>query len=406
MDRRRFLKACGALALAPAGDKLLASFDQENGVSDESKRGTVTLFFGGDVMTGRGIDQILPHPSDPVLFEDYMKSALAYVELAERVSGPIPRDVPLDYIWGDALAVLDDVRPDFRIVNLETSVTTSADPWPNKGINYRMHPRNVAVLGAFGIDCCALANNHVLDWSVAGLEETVDTLRDSGIGFAGAGRDLAEAVAPAEFDLPGGGKLRIYSAGSSDAGVRQNWAAGEDQPGVSYLGWLDPDSTRGLEDRIRAEKRPGDLAVASVHIGGNWGYEIPRDQRTFARRLIIAGADVVHGHSSHHAKGIEVYRGRPVLFGAGDLINDYEGIVNEHDVYRGELPLLFFVTLDLATGRLVRLSMQPMRIHRFRLQHATTAETGWLHEMLDREGQRFNTGVELSDGRLELRWQE
>src|SRR5687768_10922694 len=94
----------------------------------------VTLFLCGDMMTGRGIDQILPQPCAPHLYESYVRSALGYVELAERVSGPIPRPVPFAYIWGDALEVLERMQPDVRIVNLETAVTTSEDAWPRKGI--------------------------------------------------------------------------------------------------------------------------------------------------------------------------------------------------------------------------------------------------------------------------------
>ena len=82
----------------------------------------VRLFLCGDVMTGRGIDQVLPHPSDPLLHEGYASSALRYVELAERANGPIPRPVDFAYVWGDALTELERRRPDVRIVNLETAV--------------------------------------------------------------------------------------------------------------------------------------------------------------------------------------------------------------------------------------------------------------------------------------------
>ncbi len=405
MNRRRFLQAWGALAAAPAANYLLASATANSSMPNTDSTDAVTLFLGGDVMTARGIDQIIPHPSDHLIHEAYMKSAAGYIELAEQVSGPIPRKVDFDYIWGDALEVLDASGPDFRIVNLETSVTISDERWPSKGINYRMNPANVPVLSAVGIDCCALANNHVLDFSQPGLEETLDSLDGAGIPRAGAGRDLEEAVAPAEFDLPGGGKLRIYSAASSNSGIPREWAAQDNRPGIAHLGWLDPAITRAIEDRIRADKRPGDLAVASVHWGGNWGYDVHRDQRLFARRLIDAGADVVHGHSSHHAKGIEVYNGRPVIYGAGDLINDYEGIESANDAYRGELPLLYFLRLDRTTGELERLWMRPMRISRFRLQHASRAEAEWLCEILDREGQRLNTRVQVAGEGLELTWE-
>jgi len=178
----------------------------------------VTLFLCGDVMPGRGIDQILPYPGDPALYEHHVKSALDYVALAEEANGSIPRSVAPDYIWGDVLAVLDRVRPDVRIVNLETSVTTSGD-WQPKGINYRMNPANVGCLNAAGIDCYVLANNHVLDWGHSGLDDTLDTLRGVGIQTAGAGRDSAEAARPAVLDVAGKGRVLVYAFGTTDSGI-------------------------------------------------------------------------------------------------------------------------------------------------------------------------------------------
>jgi poly-gamma-glutamate synthesis protein (capsule biosynthesis protein) len=124
----------------------------ERGKEEEMKKNdTITLFLCGDVMVGRGIDQVLRHPSGPELYELYIRDARRYVELAERINGPLKKAVAPAYIWGDALAVLTTTRPDLRIINLETSVTTSDEYWP-KGINYRMHPQNSNVLTAAGID--------------------------------------------------------------------------------------------------------------------------------------------------------------------------------------------------------------------------------------------------------------
>src|SRR5690606_15954844 len=119
------------------------------------------------------------------LYKPYVRDARTYVELAERANGPVPRPVSFTYIWGAALAELERVRPDARIVNLETSITRSDSPWPGKGIHYRMHPENIGCLTAAGIDCCVLANNHVCDWGFGGLAETLDVLRAAGIRTAG-----------------------------------------------------------------------------------------------------------------------------------------------------------------------------------------------------------------------------
>ncbi|HEY0887054.1 MAG TPA: CapA family protein, partial [Ramlibacter sp.] len=155
------------------------------------------LFLCGDVMTGRGIDQLLPHPVPPRLFEAYVQSAADYVRLAEARCGPLGRRLDFGYPWGDALAVLEQMQPALRIVNLETAVTVSEDAQPGKGIHYRMHPANVRCLTGAGVHCCVLANNHVLDWGAAGLLETLRTLEAADLRFAGAGRDAVEAAAPA-----------------------------------------------------------------------------------------------------------------------------------------------------------------------------------------------------------------
>ena len=183
---------------------------------------SVTLFLCGDVMTGRGIDQILPHPGEPHLYEPYVRSALGYVEIAEQATGRIERPADFAYIWGDALAELERVQPDARIVNLETAVTVAEDAWPDKGINYRMNPANVGCLLAARIDCCVLANNHVLDWGHRGLAETLDTLRGARLRTAGAGRDGAEAAAPAAIELPGKGRVLVFGFAMENAGVPPN----------------------------------------------------------------------------------------------------------------------------------------------------------------------------------------
>ncbi len=143
------------------------------------------LFLCGDVMTGRGLDQVLPFPADPQLYESHVKDARDYVALAEQAHGPIVRPVSFRYIWGGTIAELDRANADVRIINLETSITTSAQPWPKKPIQFKMNPRNIGCLTAARISACALANNHVLDWNYTGLIETLETLDRAGIAHTG-----------------------------------------------------------------------------------------------------------------------------------------------------------------------------------------------------------------------------
>ncbi len=362
------------------------------------------IFLCGDVMTGRGIDQILPHPGAPHLYEPYMKSARGYVELAESANGPMPRPVDFAYIWGDALGEFDRAGPDLRIINLETAVTRSED-YEDKGINYRMHPDNIACLAAARIDCCCLANNHVLDWGYQGLLETLETLKGAGIKVAGSGRDLREAESPAVIEVIGKGRVLVFSFGSETSGIPFFWAASGNRPGVNLLRDFSHSTVSSVKEKIGRVKQTGDIVIVSIHWGGNWGYQIPSEQREFAHSLVDeAGVDIIHGHSSHHVKGIEVYRERPILYGCGDFLNDYEGIGGNED-YRADLGLMYFVTSDPSSGRLVSLQMIPTRIRYFRVNRATGKDGLWLMKMLNSEGRRFGTQVEFArDNILTLHW--
>jgi poly-gamma-glutamate synthesis protein (capsule biosynthesis protein) len=313
------------------------------------------------------MDQILPHPDPDALFEDTVTSALEYLRLAEVRNGPIPHPADYTYPWGDAIDTLDRVAPDLRIINLETAVTRRGRAEP-KGINYRMAPENLPSLSAVAIDGCILANNHVLDWGVEGLADTLSALDRSRIARAGAGMDQEEAARPAVFSLTDGGRLLAYGFAMRSSGVPRHWAAGEGRPGVNWLAGTSDQDVEQVARRLAGDRRPGDVILVSIHWGPNWGYEVPEEHRAFARRLIDqAGAHLIHGHSSHHLKGIEFHRGHLILYGCGDLLNDYEGI-RGMDEYRPDLVLIYLPSLD-AEGRCVDLLLTPFRLAKFRLNH-------------------------------------
>jgi poly-gamma-glutamate synthesis protein (capsule biosynthesis protein) len=354
----------------------------------------IQLMLCGDVMLGRGIDQILPHPGLPALYEDCARSALDYVWLAEDANGRLARPVSFAYVWGDALAALGSRRPALRIINLETAITRSDRP-ELKGINYRMSPANVPCLTAAEIDCCVLANNHVLDWGRDGLVETLRVLHGEGIRTAGAGRDADEAMAPAVFDLAGRGRVLVHAVACPSSGIPVDWAAKARLPGVWLVEKLSRPSAEAVAAAIASRRQPGDIVVLSVHWGGNWGYAVADEQKDFARTLVAGGqVDIVYGHSSHHFKAMEIFRGKPIFYGCGDLLNDYEGI-RGHESYRSDLGLMYFVSLSWADGTLELLEVVPFRICNFRLQRATGADAEWVRSRLDRECRRF-------DGRISL----
>jgi poly-gamma-glutamate synthesis protein (capsule biosynthesis protein) len=394
-----------------------------------SNSGFITLFFSGDVMTGRGIDQVLPYAGDPTLYQSNRKSAEDYIKLAENVNGPIPRPVDFSYIWGDAIEILEKNAPDLRIINLETSVTKSNDFMKGKAIHYKMHPGNIFCLTAANIDICVLANNHLLDWGYEGLMETLQTLKNNDIKFAGAGCNLQEAEVPVAMNIPGKGRVIVFSYCSITSGVPLNWAAEKAKPGVNLLPDLSDETIRQIKEKVKAVKQQSDFVVASIHWGSNWGYNIPYEQRKFAYALIDkAGIDMIHGHSSHHPRPMEIYKGKLIMFGAGDFINDYEGIfridwrklkypwkllrLSRYRKFRIDLILMYFVSVDLSSGKLNNLKIIPMQLKKFRLSYPSQKDVDWLQNRMNKIYKKFNLQLELKpaltsgniNNTLLLRW--
>ena len=142
--------------------------------------------------------------------------------------------------------------------------------------------------------------------------------------------------------------------------------------------------------------------VASVHWGSNWGHDVPGDQVRFAHRLIDTGADVIHGHSSHHPRPVEVYRGKLILYGCGDAINDYEGI-SGYEEFRGDLRLLYLASVTAGAGALAALRMVVMQARNMRLRHASSTDSQWMQAALERISQPFGTRIShRPDGTLML----
>lgn len=345
-------------------------------------------------MTGRGIDQILRCPVDPRLYENYVKDARKYVSYAEEVNGKISREVEDDYIWGDALAIWKKRNPDLKIINLETAITTNETYFP-KGINYRMHPENVSVLSSAEIDICSLANNHILDWDYQGMIDTIAALDGKHIKHSGAGKNLEYATAPAIVENQAG-RILVFSIGYISSGMPVDWSATEHRGGVFLLESLNSDALKRVSALIEKHREKDDTVIVSIHWGDNWGYQVDASNIKFAHALIdYAGVNIIHGHSSHHPRPIEIYKGCPILYGCGDFINDYEGIRN-YEEFHPELCNMYFISFEMKPFKFLRLELDCLKMKRFRLIQASVSELNWMHETLNRICMPFSLCFELS----------
>jgi poly-gamma-glutamate synthesis protein (capsule biosynthesis protein) len=269
----------------------------------------ITLALAGDVMLGRGVDEAL-------------------------------RERRPEELWGDTLPLLG--AADLRVINLECAITTHQNPWRRtpKTFHFRADPsRATGVLRAARIDACSLANNHTLDFEERGLLDTLAHLEAAGIRHAGAGRDEHEAASPTL--LPA---LEERVALLSFTDNEPPFAARPDRSGTNYLPVsLEPDVLRRVEAAVSDAREAGaDVILFSEHWGPNMVVRPSGLFRRFARAVVDRGVDVYYGHSAHVFQGVEVYRGKPILYDTGDFIDDYA--VDER--LRNDQSFLFRVSLE------------------------------------------------------------
>lgn len=380
------------------------------------------LAFTGNVMIGRAVDRILPDHNDGKLYENCIKHSDRYIDLSEKVNGDLPRREIQErghmYVWGD---LLDDLRNRSKclIINLETPMTSHDVHNAEMGINYRSHPRNVSALQIAGVKIATLANDHALDWNKEGLQETLLTLEQSGIAYTGAGLNVDHALHPAIVSVTISNEvvhILVSAYGFKSAGVPQNWAAGGSDCGINFIEEPSILEAKRISNHIensshKLGKRNHKIKILSLHWGPKWGWGTPTQCQTFAHMLIDSGVDVVLGHSSHHIKGIEVYKGKLIAYGLGDFINDFEGIVKQgFEEYRNDLCCLYFPSFDVKQRTLLRLEIIPCKIKHFKVQRTTNKnDIEWIRNVICKEGERLGTSCEISEDEngfviLSLKW--
>jgi poly-gamma-glutamate capsule biosynthesis protein CapA/YwtB (metallophosphatase superfamily) len=319
----------------------------------------VRLAFVGDLMLGRGVSRAL-------------------------------KGHPPEWIWGDVLPLL---RGSTAVIgNLESPITSSTRRWRRtcKMFHFRADPDAIDVLTCGNIRFVNLANNHMMDFRARGLIDTMRSLDGAGISYAGAGRSRAEAARPTELALPG---LAIGLLSATD--TMTAFAAGPNRPGthVITIDPASPDLSWVRDSAANLRQRGADVVVLTLHWGPNMRWSPRRKFRAFAQAAIDCGVDVIHGHSAHIVQGIEIHRGRPILYDTGNFLDDY-----------WKFPFLpddvsFAFLLDLHVNGLQRLRMIPIRLHPAPLHIATGDDRRTIIDRLRRSSARFGTElVESADG--------
>jgi len=284
----------------------------------------------GDVMLGRLVDDHLASTSDAC------------------------------HAWGNTREVIQEC--DLAICNLECVIADSGSPWRKtpKVFHFRSHAKNIDVLTCAGIDVVTLANNHSFDFGYEAFREMLAHLKSAHISYVGAGESYTEAVRPVILKV---GDVRVGLLSFTDD--MPEWTAEKDRPGVYYVP-LDPSSPQWQElyKNIRQAKATSDFLIVSPHWGPNFGYQVQQDYKKWARDIIDAGTDVVFGHSGHIPRGIEVYKNKPIIYSAGDFIDDY-AINDEEPNDEG-----FIYLLEYDGVRPVTLQLHPIVIKDLRAQLA------------------------------------
>jgi poly-gamma-glutamate capsule biosynthesis protein CapA/YwtB (metallophosphatase superfamily) len=318
------------------------------------------------------------------------------VMLGRKVAEALDYHMRPEEPWGDVRPLLD--ASDLRIINLECAITDNERPWTRtpKVFHFRTQPSAIETLLTARIDACSLANNHTLDFEEQGLLDTLELLDAVGIRHAGAGRNRVEAADPAILTVPADHTRRVALLAFTDN--EPPFAAGTDRPGTNYLPVsLKPDVLRRVE---RAVSDVREIGVDTVIFSNHWGPNMVRRPtqifRRFARAVIDRGVDIYYGHSAHIFQGVEVYRGKPILYDTGDFIDDYA--VDPR--LRNDWSFLFQVSV--AEGRFERLALSPVKLSYARVDLATGDERERILNRMERLSAEMGTVFARREGTLVL----
>ena len=302
------------------------------------------------------------------------------VMLGRLVNDILKKENP-KYPWGDTLRIFK--MADLRICNLECVIADIGRPWTKtpKTFHFKSDAQNIEVLKVAQINLVSLANNHTLDFGYNAMRQMIKILKDSSISYAGAGENLDKASKPAKISNQ---NLKIVFISFTDN--QEEWQAKTKTAGIFYvpINLKDP-RAKYLLDLVKKTKRTTDLLIVLAHWGPNWGYQPEARHVTFAHALIEVGADLIFGHSAHVFQGIEIYKNRPIIYSAGDFVDDYA--VDE--IERNDESFIFFV--ETLKDKIIKLKLYPTIIKDFQAKLAPSKLGKVIAQKMQNLCQDFNT---------------
>lgn len=315
----------------------------------------LTIGFAGDVMLGRTLDSII--------------SQWGY-----------------DYPWGNVLPLMKST--DVNIINLETTLTNS-ERKVYKTFNFKASADKVKSLVNANVTVANVANNHILDFAIEGLFETIKTLDKENIKHTGAGKNNDEASAPVVIIRK---NIRIGVLGLTDN--EPGWKANTN-PGTNYIDIGSRKEKAKVLQTIRTLRKETDIVIVSIHWGPNMTEKPSVEFVDFAHAMADHGAHVIHGHSAHILQGIENYNNNLILYDTGDFVDDY--VVDPF--LRNDLSAFFLLTIN--KSGLLNLKLIPVRIFQYQVNQARQEDRVWVLERLKELSLPFNTHID-DEGKIDL----
>jgi poly-gamma-glutamate capsule biosynthesis protein CapA/YwtB (metallophosphatase superfamily) len=314
------------------------------------------------------------------------------VMLGRHVNDHIERH-GTDYPLGQVEALMRSA--DLTIVNLECALTSATGHWPGapKAYYFGASPQAVEALAGAGVDMVSLANNHALDFGSDGLRQTLENLRQHHVQHAGAGIDPLTAHSMPIVDCKG---IRFGMAAFCDH--QSDFAARPDQPGIA---WLDLDdefaAIATLRESLTALRQYDvDWPILSLHWGPNMVFRPSIKFRRLAHAAIDMGWKILFGHSAHVFQGIEIYRGCPILYAVGDLVDDYR----VDPAFRNDHQLLFEMSLTSKTLR--GMVLHPVFIERCQARPANKQQADHIAEWMTALCREMGTPVRRDNENLRI----